>query len=108
MDNYYSHKADWGDYTEIRYISHDQKVSFGLYWYHTDVNNVVLHELYVSPAARRKGRASRALLEVIKYLRGKTLSLWVNDKKLIPWYEKRGFVLDGRSKEVIWLTYKGK
>jgi len=106
MDNYYSHKTTWPGFTETLYISHDQKVSFSLYWYDGDVNRIVLHNLYVSPRPLPRARASLALRDIVSSIGGKRLVLYITDRKLIPWYAKRGFKLIRDTDDIIEMASK--
>lgn len=106
MNNFYSHKTRGPGFTETLYISHDQKVSFSLYWYDGDVNRIVLHNLYVSPTARRKGRASSALRDIVSSIGSKRLALYITDRKLIPWYANRGFKLIRDTDDIIEMSNK--
>lgn len=93
MDNFYSIKTRWPGFIETIYISHDQKVSFSVILYDKDTRRIVLHNLFVSPRARRQGRATIAIAELKKVSGSKVLTVFITDRKLIPWYAKRGFKL---------------
>lgn len=106
MDNFYSHKTKWPGFTETVYISRDEKVSFSLYWYDGDVNRIVLHNLFVSPSARKRGRASMVLQDIIASIGNKRLALYVTERKLIRWYQERGFKLIRDTGDIIEMSSK--
>jgi N-acetylglutamate synthase-like GNAT family acetyltransferase len=91
-------RTKWGEgdstYTELVYITTDELASFIIYYYHNDLDKVVIRNLYVDENNREKGIASSIIKSIQQYCKknNKDLCLWCHkDSWLYDWYKRIGF-----------------